>query len=971
MDIHTLQQELSKQLAGEVYSDLPTRHLFSTDASIYQVLPLAIVYPRDDVDVRKVVRYAYDNNIQIHGRGAGSAIGGQSLGPGIMVDFVKYRHKIHQIERDPGTVWTDPGVRYADLNRAVKPYGLFFPPDPSSGNYCTVGGMTANNTSGAHSVKYGITGEYIQELEAVLANGEQIHARPYEVESEAFQRILSRDTMEASIYRQIMAIIDEARPVINESYPDIRYNVSGYNLRGVYEDGVINLVPLFVGSEGTLGLIVRIKIGLLPIPRHNVLAMAMFKDISSSGEATIAAVERGAAAVELMDNSLVKKAREVDEELDQSLPKELDNVLMIEFDGDDLQECTAALEDVRRTICEDNHWAFEFTSATTPAEQDRLWGIRKAAVPLANKIKGDAKAIGFVEDAAVPLKHLVEYYREVYACSSRHDVQFNVYGHAGKGLLHVRPVLSMKSPEDIEKFKKISQELFEVVERLNGTPCGEHGDGRVRSKYIQCLYPDLFPWFLRVKEAFDPKGLFNPDVKTNTSTTADTENLRYGSDYQVVVDTSRTVLHWGQNNSEFQEQIEMCHGCSTCTTVSKAVNMCPVYKVTRDEKSAPKAKANILRHIIQGHLDPKTYPYSKEFKTILDQCISCQSCHLECVSNVNIPKLMLEAKARYTLQNGQTFQNRVVTQVERMARLNCTISPVVNPLMQSSLVRKVMEKTVGLASQRKPVTFSRQTTVDHASKLARIKSPTRKVAYFTGCAANYMQTDVAKAAIDVLTHNNIQVEVPEQHCCGLPKLSNGHIKEARYDVISNAGLFSHYIKKGYDVITTCTSCALSLKEEWQCTVDNDDTRFVARNTYSFSEYLLGLHQQGELRTDFQYTMPERVRRYAYHTPCHLKVQSGGQSTMKLLELIPGLSVEGIKAGCCGMSGSWGMKKQNYQLSLAIGEDLGRIMSQEETDGITDCPTCRLQIQHLAKDKDGHHPAVILAQAYGLPRSGEE
>lgn len=965
MDTNTIAQELRDIIQGDVYFDLPTRYLFSTDASIYQVLPLGAVSPKDEVDVQKILAFASQRGIQVHARGAGSAIGGQALGQGIVVDFTKYRHKIHEINREGQYVWTDPGVRYADLNRAAKPYGLFFPPDPSSGNYCTVGGMTANNTSGAHSVKYGITGEYIEELQVVLSNGEKIHVKPYEVDSPQFQAILSRDTMESAVYRNIMACIDENRTQIASGYPDIRYNVSGYNLRGVYENGLINLVPLFVGSEGTLGLITRIKIRLLPIPRHEVLGMAMFKDIESSGRATIIAVDHGAAAVELMDNSLVSKAREVDEALDKSLPKELDNVLMIEFDGDDLAECTASLEKVRAAICDEQPLAFEFISATTTADKEKLWGIRKAAVPLANKIKGDAKAIGFVEDAAVPLEHLVEYYEEVYACSRRHKVTFNVYGHAGKGLLHVRPILSMKNPDDIEKFRKISRELFEVVERLKGTPCGEHGDGRVRSKYIQCVYPDLFPVFLRVKGIFDPKGLLNPDVKTNASESADTENLRYGADYRVVVDTRRTIFHWGQGNQEYQEQIEMCHGCSTCTTVSKVVNMCPVYKVTRDEKAAPKAKANILRHLIQGNLDTRKFPYSPEFKEILDQCISCQSCHLECVSNVDIPKLVLEAKARYVLRNGQTFQNRVVTQVERIARLNSAMAPFVNPVMRTSLVRKIMEKTVGISSKREPMRFHQETAVDYASRRQKLKNPDRKVVYFTGCAANYMQTDVAKSLINVLEHHNIQVEVPEQHCCGLPKLSNGHVKEARYDVISNAGLFSYYVKKGYDIITGCTSCALSLKEEWLFTVDNDDTHLVSRNTYHLGEYLLMLQKDGKLRQDFNFTMPERVNEYAYHSPCHLRVQSGANATLKVLQQVPGLNIKASQAGCCGMSGSWGMKKQNYDLSIAIGEDLGKVMSQEGVDGVTDCPTCRMQIQHLAKGKDGLHPAILLARAYGL------
>ncbi|WP_027389193.1 anaerobic glycerol-3-phosphate dehydrogenase subunit C [Chrysiogenes arsenatis] len=964
MDTNLIAEELNSLIQGDVYFDQATRCLFSTDASIYQVMPLGVVYPKDDVDIQHVLRFATQKGIQIHARGAGSAIGGQSLGCGIVLDFLKYRHAILEINR-AGYAWVEPGVRYADLNKAAKQYGLYFPPDPSSGNYCTVGGMIANNTSGAHSIKYGITGEYVEELEVVLHNGEKIHLKPRPVDSIEMQSILTANTLEAAIYRGVMATIEECRDLIAIGYPDIRYNVCGYNLRGVYQDGVINLVPLIVGSEGTLATIVRAKIRLNPIPKHTVLGMAMFRDIASSGEATVIAVNSGAAAVEILDSSLVKKARAVDPVLDKNLPAELDNVLMIEFDGDDLGECEALLEAVRKEIMETNTYAFRFDSARTPQEQESLWAIRKAAVPLANKLKGDAKAIGFVEDAAVPLHNLVEYYREVYECSARHGVEFSVYGHAGKGLLHVRPILNMKKPEDIAKFRKISQELFRVVERLNGTPCGEHGDGRVRSRYIKCLYPNLFPYFLKIKDIFDPKHLLNPDVKTNPDDEADTRNLRYGAEYRPVVDTKRTVLHWAEEGADYQAQIEMCHGCSTCMTVDTVVTMCPMYKLKRDEKAAPKAKANMLRHLIQGNLDPATFPYSAEAKEIMDQCITCQSCYHECVSNVNIPKLMLEAKARYVARNGQTFQNKVLTAVERTARLNSSLASLVNPLLKTTLMRTVMDATVGVAKERSPLIFHKETAVKYASTRSHLANPIRKVVYFTGCAANYMQTDVAKAAIRVLEHNNIHVEVPEQHCCGLPKLSNGSAKEARYDVISNAGIFAYYVKKGYDIITTCTSCNLSLKEEWLYTTENDDTHLVARNTWHISEYLLKLAEENLLKTDFSYTMPERVTSFSYHTPCHLKVQKIRSTSVDLLRMVPGLQFHVLQAGCCGMSGSWGMKKQNYATSVAIGKNLGETIAAIGTDGITDCPTCRMQIQDLARGKDGHHPIQILASAYGL------
>lgn len=966
MDYQKLQRDLERRIDGDVYTDTPTRLLYSTDASIYQVIPTAIVCPRHDADVVAAVQFASEQGMQIHARGAGSAIGGQCLGPGMVIDFTGFLYDFVELDPERQCAWTRPGIRYADFNRELESAGLYFPPDPSSGNYCTIGGMVANNTSGAHSIKYGITGEFVRELRVVLRNGEHIHVRPMAVESAEFREILAADSLESSIYRQVMQTIDECRHLLDDAYPDIRYNVSGYNLRGVYDQGTIDLCPLFTGSEGTLGVITHICLGLLPIPAHSALGMAMFKDIESSGLATVAAVQAGAAAVELLDNSLVSKARDVDPALDRDLPDELDNVLMIEFDGDDVDACARELEQIRHRIQDEQGWAFEFRSAVTKADKERLWAIRKAAVPLANKLKGDAKAIGFVEDAAVPIDRLVEYYQEVYACSARHDVQFNVYGHAGKGLLHVRPILNLKRADDIEKFRAISQELFEVVERLNGTPCGEHGDGRPRSRYIQCLYPDLFPWFLRIKEIFDPERLFNPDVKTNTDDQADTSNLRYGSDYQVLPDVRRTLLNWAEDGADYQAQIEMCHGCSTCTTPSKVYNMCPVYKVRRQEKSAPKAKANILRHLIQGRdLDPAHFGASAELKAIMDECISCQSCHLECVSNVNIPKLAIEAKARYVARNGQTFQNRVVTRVAQSAAISSALAPIVNPLMQTGLMRKAMEATVGLASERTPIRFQKETTSRFATRRRPVQSPVRKVAYFTGCAANYMQTDVGKATIAVLEHNSVLVEVPKQTCCGLPKLTNGSLPEARLDVLQNAGILAHYVRKGYDIITSCTSCDLSLKEEWRYSIDNEDTALVARNTYQLSEYLLMLRDEGLLREDFAYEMPPDTQYYSYHSPCHLRVAANASCSARLLELIPGLKFEHIQAGCCGMSGSWGMKKQNYQTSLAIGEDLKRAMQRPGTDGITDCPTCRLQIQHLAEGRDGQHPAVVLADAYRL------
>ncbi|WP_022849931.1 anaerobic glycerol-3-phosphate dehydrogenase subunit C [Limisalsivibrio acetivorans] len=929
-------EELSDNIKGDVYTDTVRRYLHSTDGSIFRVEPACVIYPLDREDVLAVTAFATRYGLSIHSRGAGSGLCGSSVGRGIVLDFTKYMNKLIEIDSEGKTFTCQPGYRFGELEAELKGKNLFFPPDPSSGEYASFGGMYGTNASGAHSVKYGNVSDYIEDAEIVFSDG--LVTTIKEIEQTPYDKLPPR-------FRRLFDLYERNRETIENGYPDVKYNVSGYNLRSLVEDGQLKLGKLLGGSEGTLAIVTRMTFRLHEKPPYDSLVVAYFDDIVKSAKAVQAVLPSGPSGIEIMDKSLLNLARESDEKLKKAIPEGIDNVLMIEYDGFDENETREKAEEAMKTV---EHLTTEANVAASADEKAKFWAVRKAAVPILYKLQGRKKIIALIEDAAVPTDNLVEYFEGIYSLLEKHGCDFVIYGHIAKGLLHTRPLLDMKDPHDIDLLKILADELFELVSSLGGVVSGEHGDGRIRSTYVKDQYKDLYGCFMETKSILDGDFLLNPDIKTIHDPYQMQKFLRFGSDYGSR-DLTGKMLVW---NEGFTDEAEKCHGCSKCTTVTTATRMCPVFKATRDETAAPKAKANVLRALISGAIDNESL-YEQAFQSVMNKCVNCGSCVMECPSNVNIPKLAIEAKGQYVKRVGAPLDKKIVSSCDLMGKYTHKVSPLIAASMKLKLNRKAMELVTGVSAERPFVSFKGKSLYERLDGREFGEGGDLKVVYFAGCYAGYINPEIGTSAVDVLEKLGCRVSVPEQVCCGVPFISKGMLEETRARIKKNLDKWGDMVKEADHVVVTCSSCGLSLLKEWAYMLSDDIISEIKEKTIHISTLV-------NRRLD-RLDMKECGLKLAYHKSCHLRVQKDDNASVEMLGNIPGVEVEDMNSSCCGMAGSWGMMAENYETSAKIGEPMLRKLNAAHCDyGVTDCPTCTIQMEHMS-DKKIKHPVEVLAQ----------
>ncbi|MEF3255651.1 MAG: FAD-binding oxidoreductase, partial [Deferribacterales bacterium] len=538
-------EDLKLKIKGDLYTDKLRRLMHATDGSIFKLEPVAVVYPKNRDDVLETINFARKYGFSIHSRGAGSGLCGSAIGRGIIIDFAKYMNKLIELNLEERYFICEPGYRFGELEVALKGKGLFFPPDPSSGEYATFGGMYGTNASGAHSVEYGNVADYILDAEIVLSNGDIYSLN--ELENAEYEEL-------PNMFKELYDLYIANQEVIEKAYPDIKYNVAGYNIRNLVQDGKLKLGKLLAGSEGTLAVVTKLKFKLEPKPDFDSLVVAYFDDIISSAKAVQRIMPLKPAGIEIMDKSLLKIAKDTDETLRDKIPNGIDNVLLIEFDSYNKEEVQENAIKAKKILEEEQLSSSSFL-AIDEEDKGRFWAIRKAAVPILYKLKGEKKILALIEDAAVPLDNLVEYFKGTYELLGNHGVDFVVYGHIAKGLMHTRPLLNLKDSEDVKKLKLIADDFFELVNGLGGVVSGEHGDGRIRSCYIRKQYSEIYPLFLKVKSIFNNEGNFNPEIITYHDEYQVMKNLRYGSEYKTV-ETGKTLLKW---ETPFYEEIEKCH----------------------------------------------------------------------------------------------------------------------------------------------------------------------------------------------------------------------------------------------------------------------------------------------------------------------------------------------------------------------------------------------------------------------------
>jgi len=944
--------ELARLIKGDVSVDIFSRVAFSTDASIYQIMPACVVAPRDTEDVIAVVKYACENNIPIAPRGAGSGVAGESLTSGIVINTARHMNAIFGVESGGEIVVCQPGVVLDDLNNYLAKFGKKIGPDPSSSDRAVIGGVVANNATGAHSLQYGHIARYVERIETVLADGTVAEF------TNNLDPARATDRNVAGIANKCMEVLRGKEDVISKALPRTKRNRCGYNIAGICHDGRIDLAKLLAGSEGTLGIFTKVAFRTVDLPKAKAILQLEFDSFENMAQAVPVIVDSGASACELMDRTLIDMAIEALPQCRDILPKDCTACLLVEHIGDSSEEVTKKINKTGSMVSD---LASRQMCIFDPAQQQRLWKARKDAVPLLDRKKGPDHPVAIIEDVCVGSSRLAEYITGLQKIGEHYDIPMAFYGHAGDGELHIRPYLDLSLPEGIVKMGNIAADVFELAWSLGGTISGEHADGLLRAAFIQKQYgPEFYELLKGIKDIFDPAGLMNPGKIINDDPDVMTKNLRAGH----IVFAERLMTNLNLDPKEFRYEIEQCSGDGVCLSTQVGSRMCPVFRAVGEELACSRAKANLLRAWIMGILDKADFE-SEEFKRIIGLCINCKMCSVECPSGVDISKLIIEARAEYAKRKGLTRTEKALAHNRSLSILGSLFSPVSNFIMDRSLFKSLLENFVGLDRRRTMPKFQRSSFLKkgrkYLAKAGPVASPIDKVAYFVDSYANYNDHDLGFAVIKCLRHNKIDVILPNQLPAPLPAIVYGDLDTARKDLTYIIRNLADAVRVGYKIVCSEPSAALCLRDELKLLIDSEDAKLVSENTYELMSYLQDLHRQGKLRT----RAGTDGREFAYHTPCHLFALGLAGASIELLTELANVKITDINSGCCGLAGTCGMQKKNYDLSVEIAKEMVEALNAVDAKfAMTECAGCKMQIEQLTSRKV-IHPVKVLAGAYGL------
>jgi len=949
--------DLADVVRGDVFADIVHRVAYSTDASIYRIVPQCIVAPRDAADVVSVVRYAADRGIAVAARGAGSGVAGESLCNGIVLDMTRYLNRITGVSSDGSVVTCEPGVVLDDLNKFLAEYGRKIGPDPSSANRATVGGCVANNATGAHSLQYGHISGYVESIEAVLADGSLVLFKNDFDLQQADNKALQ------VLAKQCESVLSENEAVIAEAMPKTKRNRSGYNIAGICHDGKMDLAKLMVGSEGTLAIFTKITLRTVPLPGATGLLQLEFDSLEKMAQAVPAIVKTGVTACELIDKILTSLAIDALPQYKDILPANTAAALLVEHIGENEKECRQKLEKTDEAVGKlAGGRRFVFDSKT----QARLWKSRKDAGPLLYRKHSRKHPAEFMEDTSVDHTRLNEYIVGLQEIAKKYDVTWSFYGHAGDGELHLRPFLDLGDPKDVEKMRAIADDVFSLVWSLGGSISGEHADGLVRSAFVKRQYGEqVYELLRKIKNTFDPEGVLNPGKIINEDPAVMVKDLRRAP--KIVPERIRTELLFDKN--ELELELEQCYGCGLCLSREPELRMCPVFRAMGEELASSRAKASVLHFWATGQLDEKDFE-SSDFRKFLDLCINCKACRRQCPSGVDISKLMSMVRAQYAKRKGLRRAEFVLSHNRYLSMLGGTFAPVSNFFMQAGPFKWLMQKTAGIDSRREMPVFRRGSFLKVGRKYLAackpIEKPIDKVAYFVDTFANYNDHELGFAVLDVLRHNDIEVVLPKQRPAPLPAIVYGDVRRARRDLAYSVKHLAKAVQDGYKIVCSEPSAALCLRDELRHFVAGENAKLVSENTYELMNYLFTLLMQKKLKPPTKAVK----NKFVYHLPCHLCAVGSETATVELLQKHFGIEVIDLKSGCCGLAGTFGMQKKNYDLSSQIGAGLREALEKSPTKNVlTECSACKMQIEHISLSIVTH-PVKLLAESYGCSVKGK-
>jgi FAD/FMN-containing dehydrogenase/Fe-S oxidoreductase len=964
VDAAALREALARAVGGEVRFDRLSRALYSTDASVYQIVPLGVVLPRSEDDIRATLRLCQQYRVPLTARGGGTSQAGQSIGPGVVLDCSKYFNDVLQINATEGWVRVRPGCVLDELNRQLQPHGLLFAPDISTANRATIGGMIANNSSGTHSLIHGLTIDHVLELRVLLADGSTADLRL--LAPDALERLYREDHLQARAARLVRHLAAEHAGEIDRRFPKILRRVGGYNLDR-FTGNSFNLAHLFVGSEGTLGIVLEAKLRLVPLPRAKALLIVQFADLLEALAATPAILAHRPAAVEVMDRTILDSTKLNAEasRLRDFVQGDPGAVLIIEFYGDQPAELPGRL-DALETDLVGRGFGYHFTRATAADAQARIWKLRTLALGLSMAEKGDAKAISFVEDTAVAPERLRDYIAEFLEVVAAHGTRAGVYAHASVGCLHVRPVVNLKTLAGVRQFQAIADEVAELVLKYGGALSGEHGDGLVRSPFQEKMFgPVLYQAFRDIKRTLDPLHLLNPGKIVDAPPL--TTSLRYGPAYpQMEVATTFDFSADGGVTGA----AELCAGVGECRKLRSGV-MCPSYRATREEQHSTRGRANTLRLALTGQLELRGLNDPLVFEA-LELCLECKACKSECPTNVDMARLKAEVLHQRAKKHGLSWRSRIFGRVDKWSRLGSLFAPVSNWLARGAVGRWLNDRLFGIDRRRLPPAFVRPTFVRRFVN-AYGRSPAAGgpgVLLFPDTFTNFHEPDIGMAAAALLKQVGVGplvVDVAGRRpgrgvrCCGRAMISNGLLDRAVRHARHNVELLYPLAAAGWRIAACEPSCVLTIKDDYPALLQGNFRRqaeTVAAACLTFEEVLADRLDRLPLTAG-----PKRILVQAH---CHQRSLVGMGALLQVLRALPGAEVVDLDAGCCGLAGSFGYEKEHYEVSRLVGEQrLFPALQQVEADALVVAPgmSCRLQIAHFT-GRRALHTAEVLG---GSPR----
>lgn len=943
--------------------DLLNRILYSTDASAYREMPDCVVSPKSKDDIIRIIKYSESNSIPIIPRAGGTSLAGQVVGKGIIVDITTNFNKILEININEHWVRVEPGIVLDELNIALKPFNLMFGPETSTANRCSIGGMIGNNSCGSHSLIYGSTRDHLLEVELLLSDGTS--ARFSKISLEELKNRQIGENLENNIYKYFCKLIedDNVRNSISDSFPDpkLKRRNTGYAvdvLLGIgQEKDYFNLCELIAGSEGTLGIITEAKLNLVPLPpKEKVLVCAHCNTIEDAFDANLVALKHRPMAVEMMDSNIINLSKS---NISQNKNRffihgEPAAILIIELASESYDELSNKIAAIDKDLNESGlvyHSSFVFGK-----DISKVWELRKAGLGLLSSLSGDAKPVSVIEDTAVTPERLPDYMADFSEMLKNYNLSCVYHAHIGTGELHLRPLLNLKTSNDIELFKKVAYETACLVKKHKGSLSGEHGDGRLRGEFIPLMYGEkIFKIFKEIKALFDPNSIFNPGKITDTPSMSD--YLRYIPDYSFP--EYNTYFDYSKEGG-WLRAIEQCNGSGDCRKSNLfGGTMCPSFRATGEERDVTRGRANVLRELL-------TYPRTikifdqKEILQSLDLCISCKACKSECPSNVDMAKYKAEFLQHYYNLNHVPIRSIAVSHMSDIQKYCSYISPIYNKVASNKITSRFIKYIINF-HQNREIPMLNKFKVQKQTANITFK---HKVHLFLDEFTRYNDKEVVESFVFLLNKLGYEVLFPKHIESGRASISKGLLKRARRIAIKNVNLLKNVISSEIPLVGIEPSAILSFRDEYPNLVGKDlkkEAENLAQNCLLYDEFIMQEFEKGYITAN-QFT--DKYNFIKLHGHCHQKSLASVEPSAKMLSIPVNYKVDILPTGCCGMAGSFGYEKEHYEISMKIGEQsLFPLVREANPNNIISAPgvSCRQQILD-GTQKIAYHPITILRYA---------